>query len=307
MENDRIDAQIQNTKKKLDQYFPDEHYTDTSVEEGLEDGDIFYRANDILPYLQTALLDNKIIEIELDGLTRVYFGRIHDDLPDLVEEEVDGEMVEVEPPYNAGEYLKAMTHIISLPLEPGIGNLHIRSTQKIVLRIFTSSLAVELGTFYEDMCLVRELPVLRLAYPVVGRLVRGAREYRAKPPEDMDLRVMVMGKRKRGTIKTRIVDISARGVSFSIKRKEQDHFRIDEKRTMEFVFNGMMMVRVNGTIRHVSKVRGRKGTEYICGAQFELETRALAAEIESLVATVQRAHLKELSQISEDSGLKLIL
>ncbi len=307
MESDYQKAKIDNTRKKLELYFPDEVYSNSLVERGLEEGDFFYRANDILPYLQTALLDDKILEVELDDLTRVYFGRIYDDLPDLEINELDGQVELSEPKYTDGDYLKRMTHIISLPLEPGMGNLHIRYTKKIVLRIFTSSLAVELGTFYEDMCLVRDLPVLRLAYPVVGRLVRGAREFRAKPPADMDLRIMVTGKRKHGTIKTRIVDISARGMSFSIRKKEQSFFKMDETRTIDFVMNGMMTTQVKGVVRHISRVRGKKGTEFICGVRFDLVTRALAAEIESLVATVQRAHLKEMAKLSQNSGLNLIL
>ncbi len=307
MESEHNDDPIHYTRKKLELYFPDDIYTEGMIENGLQKGDIFYRSKQVLPYLQTALLDDKILEVELDSLKKVYFGRIYDDCPPIEEKEVNGKIVEVVPDYSAGDYLKKMTHLISLPLEPGMGNLNIRYTKKIVIRIFTSSLAVELGTFYEDMCLVQELPVLRLGYPVIGRIVRGAREYRAKPPIDMDLLVMVMGKRKHGTLKTRIVDISAQGMSFAVRRKEQSLFRVDETRTMEFVMNGIMTTRINGKVKHVSRVRGKQGTEYICGVQFDLATRAVAGEIESLVAAVQRAHLKEFAKMSQDSGLDLIL
>ncbi len=307
MAEEYTEAQVEDAKEKLELYFPDKVYDDVYLNKILNDGDVFFLNTEVLRYLQTALLDNKILEIELDGMEGVYFGRIYDDLPELEEKEVSGEKVLVEPNYSSGDYLKEMTHLISLPLEPGMGNLHVRYTKKIVIRIFTSSMAIELGTSYEDMCLVRDLPVLRLAYPVIGRLVRGAREFRAKPPMDLDLLVMIMGKRKHGTIKTRIVDISNRGMSFSVKRKEQTQFRAGEKRAMEFVLNGMMIARVNGKIIHSSKVRGREGTEYICGVEFELGTRAVVAEIEQLVATAQRAHLKELSRLSKNSGLNLIL
>ena len=139
--------------------------------------------------------------------------------------------------------------------------------------MFTTSYAVELGTFFQDITVVRELPVLRLAFPVIGRLVRGAREFRAKVPEKMDLKVMVVGKRKQDSVTTRIVDVSASGMSFSIKKNQQEFFRINEVRTFEFIIDGMMVVRLNGNIRHVSKIRGKKGTEYICGVQFDLITR----------------------------------
>jgi hypothetical protein len=306
MEDNKNNSLFERVQKRLSLFFPDMVYTREIVEESLEAGEIFLKSIDILPYLQTALFDEKIIEVELDGMSRVYFGRIYDDLPDLVPTEVDGETVMTEPKYQPGEYLKQMTHIISLPLEPGIGNLNIKSTHKILLRMFTTSYAVELGTFFQDTTVVRELPVLRLAFPVIGRLVRGAREFRAKVPEKMDLKVLVVGKRKQDSVTTRIVDVSASGMSFSIKKNQQEFFRINEVRTFEFIIDGLMVVRLNGNIRHVSKIRGKKGTEYICGVQFDLVTRSLASKIESIVASVQRAHLKELSDKSMASGLDLI-
>ncbi len=42
-----------------------------------------------------------------------------------------------------------------------------------------------------------------------------------------------MGRKIHGTIKTKIVDISARDMSFLIRRNKQAHFKIDEKRTDE--------------------------------------------------------------------------
>ena len=88
--------------------------------------------------------------------------------------------------------------------------------------------------------------------------------------------------------------------------QQQELFRVDETRTLEFIEDGMMAARINGKIRHLSKIRGKKGTEYICGVKFDLVTRAVAAKVESIVATVQRAHLKELSDKSVANGFDLI-
>lgn|GEM_PF-388956 len=306
MEDNERQSLVQRVQRRISAFFPEMAYTNNAIADLLEEGDIFYKATDILPYLQTALFDEKIIEVELDGISQVYFSRVHDDLPDLISTEVDDETVMVEPHYKPGDYLKSMNHIIALPLEPGIGNLNIRSTKQILLRVFTSSFAVELGTFFQDLAIVRELPVLRLAYPVIGRIIRKAREFRAKVPETLDLQILVVGKRKQDSMRSRIVDISVSGMSFSIKKQQQEFFRIDEIRTFEFIEDGMMVARINGNIRHLSKIRGKKGTEYICGVKFDLVTRAMAAKVESLVATVQRAHLKELSDKSVESGLDLI-
>ncbi len=304
-EQDTQDMLIERVRKRLDLFFDDEVYTRESISEGLEDGDIFIKPSEILPYLQTALLDEKILEVELDGMTRVYFGRVYDDPPLPIAEEIDGETVYTNPEYNPGDYLKEMSHLISLPLEPGIGNVHVRHSKRIMFRLFLASYAVEFGCFFQDMATLDDLPVLRLSYPSIGRIVRGLREFRAKVPKDHDLKLMIVGKRRQSTLTTRVTDVSASGCSFSIKKEEQTLFRVDETRTFEFVMDDLMLVRLSGKICHVSKIRGQKGTEYVCGLQFDLVTRALASKVEAIVATVQRAHLKELSDLSEESGLEL--
>jgi hypothetical protein len=187
-----------------------------------------------------------------------------------------------------------------------MGNFNIRFSNRILLRFFTTTYAVELGTFLQDTTTVKGLPVLRMDYPVIGRIVRGSREYRAKVPEKMDIKIMIMGKRRQKTITTRLLDVSASGFAFSIKKEQQDFFRVDEKRTMEIIIGDIMMVRINGIVRHISKIRGKKGTEYICGIHADLETRAIAAQLEGVVATVQRAHLREISEISLTSGITLL-
>lgn len=303
-DKDSKDFILERVRKRIELFFPDEIYTRETIKEAIEVSDVFIKPTEILPYLQTALLDEKILEVELDGMTRVYFGRIYDD-PPPTEEEVDEEMIEDQPEYQKGDYLKELSHLISLPLEPGMGNVHIRYSKRIMFRMFLASYAVEIGCFFQDMDTIGDLPVLRLSFPSIGRIVRGAREFRAKVPLDHDLSVMVVGKRRQSTLTARVVDISASGVSFSIKKEEQQLFRLEESRTFEFVQDGLMMVRVTGKVRHITKIRGKDGSEYICGLQFDLVTRALAAKVESIVASVQRAYLKELSELSEESGLDL--
>ena len=307
-EKDSAEGPLQRVQRRMALFFPEEIYTLSMLEEAIEDGDVFSKPTEILPYLQTALMDEKILEVEFDGLTRVYFSRVHDHLPDLEEQDDgDGGTELVEPEYNQGDYLKLMTHLITLPLEPGIGNLYIRHSKKILIRMFTTTYAVELGTFFQELTSVRDLPVLRLDFPVMGRIGRGAREFRAKVPDSMKLLVMVMGKRRHKTLTTRVLDISASGMAFAIGKEQQSLFRLDETRTVELVLDGMMLVRANGSVRHISKIRGKKGTEFLCGIKFDLVTRAVAAKVEAVVAQVQRAHLKELSDLSEESGLDLIV
>jgi hypothetical protein len=292
---------------RLNLFFSDIVYTQSMLEEELDSGDIFYKPADVLPFLQTALVDEKFVEVEMNGITQVYFTKIHDQPPEKEEEEDELDTSDKKKEeYKQGDYLKNMSHLIVLPLEPGMGNYSIRYSERVLLRFFTSSYAVELGTFYQNQEIVGGIPVLRLDYPVIGRIVRGSREFRAKVPSKMDIKLMIIGKRKQKTITTDLINISVSGFAFAIKKEQQNDFVVDEERAMEIIINGVMELRVQGTIRHISKIRGKKGTEYLCGVKADLVTRALAARLEEIVAAVQRAHLRELAQLSTESGIKLL-
>ncbi len=301
----KAESLSQRILSKLNLFFNDTVYTQSMLEEELHTRDIFYKPADVLPFLQTALMDEKFVEVEMHGITQMYFTKIHDHPPEKQEEE-DTYPSDKKQGYNQGDYLKDMSHLIILPLEPGMGNYSIRYTDRVLLRFFTSAYAVELGTFYQSQEIVEELPVLRLDYPVIGRVVRGSREFRAKVPNRMDIKLMIIGKRKQKTITTRLLNISVSGFAFAIKKEQQSDFFIDEQRSMEIIINDVMELRVQGTIRHISKIRGKKGTEYLCGVKADLVTRALAARLEEIVAAVQRAHLRELAQLSTESGIKLL-
>lgn len=308
MANAKTESLSQRIVNRLNLHFSDVVYTQSMLEEELDSGDIFYKPADILPFLQTAFMDEKFVEVEMSGITQVYFTKIHDHPPESTEdeEEEDTGPGDKKQEYNPGDYMKDMSHLITLPLEPGMGNYSIRYADRVLLRFFTSSYAVELGTFYQNQEIVKGLPVLRLDYPVIGRIVRGSREFRAKVPSKMDIKLMIIGKRKQKTVTTKLLNISVSGFAFSIQKEQQNDFIVDEERSMEVIINDVMELRVQGTIRHISKIRGKKGTEYLCGVKADLVTRALAARLEEIVAAVQRAHLRELAQLSTESGIKLI-
>lgn len=302
MAKDQKESLTKRILERLQLFFSDTVYSLDILEEELYTGNIYYKPLDILPFLQTAYIDEKFVEVELNGITQVYFSRIHDHPPEQVEEE-DADETET---YNPGDYLKDMSHLIMLPLEPGMGNYSIRYSNRVLLRFFTSSYAVELGTFYHDQETILDLPVLRLDYPSIARIVRGSREFRAKVPKKMDIKLMIIGKRRQKTVITKLLNVSVSGFAFAIQKEQQKDFIIDEKRSMEIIINDMMELRINGTIRHISKIRGKKGTEFHCGVQADLPTRAVAARLEEIVATVQRAHLRELSELSSNSGIDLL-
>ncbi|MBU1234852.1 MAG: hypothetical protein KKC77_18325 [Proteobacteria bacterium] len=291
--------------KKLKLFFPEENYSMEQLEELVSCGEIFTEAKRILPYLQSALLEEQVLEIELDGMTRIYITRLSDALPALIEEIVDGEPILTEPPYTEGDYLKAMGYLVTLPLEPGMGNIHIKDSKKLVLRLFTRSGALEFGTFFQEMTLIRDIPLLKLAYPVVGRLIKGVRAYRAMLPAGLDAKIIISGAHGEKDLISRPLEISAHEVFFSIEKEEGPLFTPDEPRNIQIIIEEDQDVCISGSTLPVEKIRGRKGVEYRCGIYFDLQTRSLAAEIEAIVARVQRAYLKELVEKSEASGLNL--
>lgn len=302
---------IQNTLDQirylLKDFFTEKPYSTDELNEAIDNKEIFVNPTEILPYLQSALLDDQMVEVEVDNLTRVYFSRLQDDTPDLEPIEEDGEITYVEPEYVPADYLKELDYLNSWPLEPGLGNLAARHSQKILFRLFTSSYAIELGTYFRELTEVRGTPCLRFDFPVIGRIVRGARAYRAKVPEEFSLLATIIDNRTNASLHSEVVDISAQGMVFKIAKNERHLVPEAENRMVSLECNDDNVVSVSVNIKHLSKVRSKEGTNHLCGVKFDLETRTIASEIESIVAKVQRAHLKKLSELSEESGLSLII
>ena len=306
MENGLTKENLLDLQKRLKLFFPEEYYTSDTLQDAVQKGDVIYQPEQILPFLQSALLDEKIIEVELDGLTRVYFSRLYDDFPPLEESEMEGEEVLDEPDYTPAEYLKDMDYMNSLPLEPALGNMIVRKSHKVLLRIFTSSYAVELGSTFQRTAEVRDVPVLRFNWPEIGRIVRGARSFRAKVPAAMSLTLVIIEREKPLPSVFEVADVSAKGMGFRLSKEQLQLVAEGETIRIEISLESDPLVSLEANVRHITKMRGKKGIEYICGLQFDLENRIIAGKVESIVATVQRAHLKELSELSEESGLNLI-
>lgn len=293
-------------QKLIEQFFPALIYSESELAETLAKGEILTAAAQILPYLQTALLDEKILEVELDGGEHVYFSRLKDDLPNLIQDEVDGELVSMEPDYEEGRYLTSLSHLISLPLEPGMGNLHLRNSRSILLRMFTKSFAVEFGTVFSTTTKVREIPVLRLAYPSIARIVHQAREFRAKVIDNLDLTADIEIDEDEPPLTCRPADISLKGMALSLSKAEHAIFTLHKSYSIKLFIEDELLARLDGTIRHKARVRKRARIEYLCGIEFSLPYRTTAAAVESIVTTVQRAHLKELAEKSHAIGIDLI-
>lgn len=296
---------IKDIKEQLLQFFPGQVFVDADIEVALEKGDILVEKEKILPFLQTALFDEKVLEVELDGMPRVYCSRLQDDYTDFIEED-DPSASEETGGYSQGEYLTLMNYITTLPIEPGLGNLHLRYSRCIILRMFINTFAIEMATTFMTLATVGDLPVLRLSFPTLARKVYNAREFRAKVPEALDFMLSIELDEELPGLNTTPVDISIRGMAFSVSKKEQEMFIPGTLHSLKLYVNDELAAMLHGKIIHLSKVRKKTDIEYVCGVEFDLETPTLASVIESIVASVQRAHLKDLAEKSDASGINLI-
>lgn len=302
--------QLQEIKTLLDSFFPDSRLEDDQVQALITQNDeqILFGPGKILPYLQTVFFEEHLAEIQIDLSTRLFCAHLLDDLPPLEESEDNGEVVFLEPDYEPGSYLKKLETFILTPLTPGIGNARVRSSKQVVLRYFSGTVAIELGCSFQQLDVVREMPVLRFNYPVIGRVTKNYRLYRVKTIATVEAHVCVQtsGPSEGPEICHQIVDISAMGVAFQTQ-SEKSPYEIGDNLKCTVRVKGIGELTVYGSVRRVAKVRQKYSYTNICGIRFDLETRALAAQIEQLAAAIQRLHIRELAnRISDFRGVRLV-
>lgn len=298
-------------KESLQLFFPRMRLEERDGQQkGIEDSDFYevlLEKNKILPFLQTLFFEERLIEIQVDGGTRLFFAALWDHPPEFEEQEQDGVAVIVEPEYQEGSYLMEMEHIVLSPLEPVSGNIKVRTSNSILLSFYTGTNAVQLGTRFLRAHTIRGSAVLLFEYPVVGRIIRDNRPFRAKLPPEADLVAQICHVGKKGeSIECNIMDISSHGLALE-NDNLMKQFEIGDEIRLTILSSFDNPLVVNGIIRHFAKIRTKKGNSNICGIQFDLETRGLAAIIEQLFARVQRIFLRNLAERTEGQDIRLTL
>lgn len=290
-------------------YFPDCRFTDEETSLETDDkGEVFYRKNEIVPYLQTMFFEEHLVEVQAAQTTRVFFGQVLDEDPNMLEEGEEDEIVDVEQEYEPGSYLKKAESFLLTPLTPAIGNAHIRNAGRIIVRFFSGTIAIELGCSFLEQTMLGENPALRFKFPVIGRVNRGFRNFRAKVSSDTEAKALIRlsSSKQIKEVLTNIVDISVGGLAFEVPEDFAD-LQIDQSLSLAIKVHSLSELQVNGNVRHITKVRDKKGYITTCGIQFDLESRALAADLENITATVQRLYLREISEKTDDlDGVQLI-
>ncbi len=294
MEEHLDEKRILELKTLLVSYFPDIRLvTDPLTLETEDNGEILHRQDQLLHYLQKAFFEEHLLEIQIDKSTRIFFAKILDDLPDLEEQLNNGQMIIVDPDYDQGSYLKEFESLVLTPLTPGIGNAHIVNSQQIICRYFSGTNAIEFGCTFSKRDSVRDIPVQRLNFPIIGRVNKNYRSFRVKAISSLAANVLLKRAQAAGeTFRYPIVDVSALGLGFETADINLS-FEIGEMVDLTIQVPEFTELAVRGSIRHVSKVRDSQSYKNICGVQFDLETRSLAAEIEKIAAAIQRMRIRE--------------
>lgn len=309
---------------ELKKFFPDVEMNHVELGGKIADKTILSDSKDILPYLQSALFDEKIVEMHLDNSPDVYLATLRDyppsdELEEIFEEadketsdetEEESRNDESVDAYRYGDYLKLCENIVSLPVEPGIGNINLRRSSRVILRMYTTSKTIELGACFHSLVEVAQVPLLSLSFPTIGRVIEEDREFRARVPKKFKLRLRVPATRKRAKFDAVLKDISPSGLGFIVPHKLVKAIPVGA------VIKGMLVldegetksnVGILGEIKHVTRMRTATGREYTCGLFLYFDNPTDSAKIGKIVAQVQRAHMREIMEKSDAYGVDLMI
>ncbi len=300
--------------RQIKEFFPAAEMSLKEVEDALADGHILVEKEDILRYVQAALLDEKVLEIRHDGLPTKYFTRLADWVPpkDEVKESSDKEAAvetadggEEQKNYKEGDYLLEMTHLFSFPVEPDIGNIQLQDSTSICIKMSISGFALEFGTTFLQQETVGANPVLKLAFPSIARMIRSSKVYRAKVTESVAFTaVLKVGKKKIPAVP---VNISVKGITVAIEKEQNELFIEGDTVNICFFLEEKEVGSVSSFFRQSMKIRNERGLQHLCELEFHLCNLAETSVVESLVAKVQRVHLKELAEKSDVFGVNLVM
>ncbi len=264
-------------------------------------------AKTIVPYLQTALLEEHLIEVDIAQLTRAFFTVVADNneiIQTLLEQE---KQTLINPPQDLGEYLKATNFLLTSPLSPNMGNVSIRHYTSAVFKYYTGTIAVELGCTFRNVYNDSSNPCLVFDFPQIGRVIKGFRSFRAKVLSAVNAKVSLLNDQGQAIGPFyQIEDISVSGLGFLIPDNEPS-FVVGDQLHLGVKVEGCGDLSLNGMVRRIVPLRRFNSFNYICGVQFDLETMAMATDVERLVAAIQRLHLRELAEKTAGlSGIRII-
>lgn len=260
----------------------------------LPEKEIVVDEDQIHSYIADALRMESPIEVVIDDNPKVFFSRFCDFVPPDFE---------ARGVYKANSYLDSRDHLFVLPVESGMGNYWIRKSARVILRIFTAEYAIELPVRFEGVVDLSEGNVaLRMTFPKMGTIIYGSREFRAQVPSGVKIPVSFVQQGSQEVVEAQLYDMSLRGAAIRVSRAVSKTISVAEPLRMKVYNNlGECVLEVNAFVRHLSKRRSLREVLFISGVEFGVVMVDTEKDIESLVAQVQRYHLQEVAERSENS------
>jgi hypothetical protein len=187
------------------------------------------------------------------------------------------------------------------------GNLLIRQSRFVVLEFYTGTTSVELATNFIKIVQKRGEQAVQCAFPALARITRNARPFRAKTHKDYQIFVRIThGPKEFQGEEFSLIDLSARGLSFG-SEFPLEAFALRSHLTVVVDCRSSEAIAIRAVVRHLARVRKNNKVTYVCGIEFDLETRALAAMIEQKFTVLQRTFIRALREETEGLGVVLTL
>lgn len=279
--------EVETLVKELHRFFPDCQLIQTGSEMEMSDGcELLYKKEQIISYLQEALSHKKNLEIQIDHAARTFFSQLFEDFPEdeqfKDESCLIGFKTETSFPPDEPECL------LVAPLAPEIGNIHLLTSNSLLIRFDSENGMVELGCTFMDREVIAGVRLVRVSFPVIGKIHTRYRATRITAFQTVGAVVSLVTERMSVPSITEfsLVNISTTGLAFEIE--EDEPFAVGDTLQFEVKVPGVMKIGLSGTIKHFSSIREKHKFRRVCGLQFDPQSASRAAELSHLAASVQR-------------------
>ncbi|MDD3814120.1 MAG: PilZ domain-containing protein [Desulfocapsaceae bacterium] len=260
-------------------------------------------------HIQTALLEEEVVELQMQDRSRTFFTRLVDYLPPLEEfTEEDGSVILREPEYQESSYLQQRELVLIAPMEPINGNGLIRRSQQVFFRFPIGTNSLECESRFLGIESVRGNPFIALAFPTSCKELSQRRYYRTKLLTKDSSQVIVELPDKEVAACT-LLDIGINGLAFE-NPWSPTQLPVGTPVSLQLEIPNFPDYRLSGVVRNLIKCRKKKDCHAVscrCGVQFSVKDLNMAQQLEMAVAAIQRNHLRVLRERADEAGIELML
>ncbi|MBF0285145.1 MAG: PilZ domain-containing protein [Magnetococcales bacterium] len=272
----------------------------------------FYEVRDpeeITRLLTDALLSEETVEVVLNDHPRAFFTRIIDHPPAMglaqlvMWQEAMAKNTLDKESYRPMSYLRQRERLTVAALVPAEGAAQAAQSETALIRFFQNVKAVE-GTvqFRENVKVLGE-PAMVLTFPSALRVQRQRRHYRARIIY-RDAYRLTVEKEGHPPFTTPMLDVSVGGVSFC-NPQGPDALPLESPLRLTLQVAGGSVIRMTAFVRNHFLAMRKQGcglNQGRCGVQFDIMSEQAAAQVEEVVARVQRDLLQLLQRKRDELG-----